>query len=267
MKTTLFLVKFFGKANHADDFVRGQIFANRLSEFKQAEDSDESGRMDRHEGTIAWLQPGIGRLTLNGMDMSDDLAGPIQIQKNWLNHLNVFCAHAAHSGDFDLANLSNDNVEALRQELMIPNECLSLGKYAVVVMNVLEFITRMRDSAQAKGYRIRWGLVKYYDPATFHGNFHDEEAAFWKQNHYSFQREYRFTMNSGSLGEEPLGACPCIARSRPESHRLICCDSHGVEFETFHSAKTHQPRLRGGRIPAPRFNSPPFRGSIRSAST
>ena len=64
-----------------------------------------------------------------------------------------------------------------------------------------------------------------------------------------------------------LGACPCIARSRPESHRLICCDSHGVEFETFHSAKTHQPRLRGGRIPAPRFNSPPFRGSIRSAST
>ena len=204
IKTTFFLVKFFGKANHADDFVRGQIFANRLSEFKQAEDSDESGRMDRHEGTIAWLQPGTGRLTLNGMDMSDDLVGPIQIQKNWLNHLNVFCVHAAHSGDLDLASLSNDNGEALRQELMIPNECLSLGKYAVVVTNVPEFITRMRDSARAKGYRIRWGLVKYYDPATFHGNFHDEEAAFWKQNHYRFQREFRFIMNSGSLGKEPL---------------------------------------------------------------
>ena len=204
MKTTFFLVKFFGKENHADDFVRGQIFANRLSEFKQAEDSDESGRMDRHEGTIAWLQPGTGRLTLNGMDMSDDLAGPIQIQKNWLNHLNVFCVHAAHSGDLDLASLSNDNAEALRQELTIPDECLSLGKYAVVVTNVPEFIKRMKDSARAKGYRIRWGLVKYYDPATFHGNFHDEEAAFWKQNHYNFQREFRFIMNSGSLGEEPL---------------------------------------------------------------
>ena len=183
---------------------RGQIFANRLSKFKQAEDSEESGRMDRHEGTIAWLQPGKGRIKLNGMDMSDDLAGPIQIQKDWLNHLNVFCVHAAHSGDLDLASLFNDNVEALRQELTIPDECLSLGKYAVVVTNVPEFIKRMRDSARAKGYKIRWGLVKYYAPATFHGNFRDVESVFRKQDQYRFQREFRFVIDRGSLGECPL---------------------------------------------------------------
>ena len=189
MKTTFFLVKFFDNPTYANDFVHGRIFANRLSRFKKAEGSDESGRMDRHEGTIAWLQPGKCRLTLNGMDMSDDLAGPLQAQMAWLNHLNVFCVHAAHSGDLDLASLSNDNVDALRQELTIPAECLSLGKYAVVIMNVPEFINRMRDSARVKGYKIGGGLVKYYDPATFHGNFHGVESVFWKQNHYSFQRE------------------------------------------------------------------------------
>ena len=205
---TFFLVKFFNNPTYANDFVHGRIFANRLSWFKKAEDSDESARMDRDEGTTAWMQPGECRATLsNGMDsmdISDDLAAPLQIQMNWLNHLNVFCVHAAHSGDLDLESLSNDNVDALRQELTIPDRCLSLGKYAVVVKNVPAFIDRMRDSAQAKGYGIRYGLVKYYDPATFHGNLHDVEAAFRKQNHYSFQREFRFIVDSGSLGEAPL---------------------------------------------------------------
>ena len=201
MKTVLFFVKFFKNPHHADDFVHGRIFANRLSRFKKAEDSNESGRMDRHEGTIGWMQPGKCRLTLNGMDVSDDLAGPVQIQKNWLNHLNVFCIHAGHSGDLDLAGLSNDNIESLRQELTIPDKCSALGKHAVVVKNVTEFINRMRSSAQAKGYRIGWGLVKYHEPATFHGNFRDVESVFWKRDHYSYQREFRFVLDSGSLGE------------------------------------------------------------------
>ena len=203
MATVFFLVKFFDNLNHADDFVHGRIFANRLSRFKKVEDSDKSGRMDRHEGTIGWMQPGECCLTLNGMDMSDDLAGPVQIQKNWLNHLNVFCVYAAHSGDLNLASLSN--IESLRQELTIPDECSALGKYAVVVKNVTEFINRMRSSAQANDYRITWGLVKYYAPATFHGNFRNvesvEASAFWRQDQYRFQQEFRFVIDSGSLGE------------------------------------------------------------------
>ena len=147
MRTTFFLVKFFEKEIRAKKFVRGEIFAKKLSEFKQAEDSNESGRMDRHEGTTALWQPGKGRLTLNGMDIQDV---SVQIQMDWVSDLNVFCLHAAHSGDLDLASLSNDNVEALRQELTIPKKCLCLGKYAVVVMNVPEFINRMRSFARAK---------------------------------------------------------------------------------------------------------------------
>ena len=199
-----FLVKFFEKEIHAKKFVHGEIFARKLSEFKQAEDGGDSGRMDRNEGTTALLQPGKCSLKINGMDMSDDLAGPIQVQMDWVGDLNVFCLHAAHSGDLDSTSLSNDNVEALRQGLTIPKKCLCLGKHAVVVMNVPEFINRMRSFARAKNYPgIKWGLVEYYDPETFHGNFPDEEAAFRKQKDHSYQREFRFAMNSGSSGEKP----------------------------------------------------------------
>ena len=204
MKTIFFFVKFFNNQNYADDFVHGRVFSRRLADFKKSENGDVSGRIDRHEGTTAWLQPGQGRLTLNGMDMSDDLAGPVQIQKDWLNHLHVFCAHAGHSGDLDLSSLSNNNSEALRQELTIDDRCLSLGSHAVVVMDVPGLIKRMESYARAAGYQIARKLVKYYDPETFHGHFRDVESVFWKQDQYSFQREFRFVIDSGSWGECPL---------------------------------------------------------------
>ena len=247
MKTVFFLVKFFDNQNHADDFVHGRIFANRLSRFKKVEDSDESGRMDRHEGTICWVQPGECRLVINGMDMSDDLAGPVQIQKNWLNHLNVFCVHAAHIGDLNLASLSN--IESLRQELTIPDECSALGKYAVVV-NVPEFINRMRSSAKAKDYRIAWGLVKYYDPATFHGNFRDVESVFWKQDQYRFQREFRFAIDSGSSGECPV--VMDIGDIRDITLQLESTELNGKKFLggqiEFHGDRTRR-RARARRAP------------------
>ena len=204
MKMVYFLVKFFKEKKHADDFVRGRIYVNRLSRFKKVEDDDGSGRVDRYEGTIAWMQPGETGLVINGMDLSEDLAGPLLVQKDWLNHLNVYCIHAGHSGDLDLSSLSNDNIAALQQELTIHDRCLSLGKYAVVVTNVPEFIQRMGSSAGAEDYEIGWGLVKYYDPATFHGNFRDIESVFWKQEQYSFQREFRFVVNCRTLGKSPL---------------------------------------------------------------
>ena len=51
MRRIFFLVKFFNNPNYAEDLVRGRIFAQRLFKFKQTENGDESGRMDRPEWT------------------------------------------------------------------------------------------------------------------------------------------------------------------------------------------------------------------------
>lgn len=204
MSTVFFLVKFFSNPNYATDFVRGKIFANTLSTFKTIECSDDTGRADRHEGTVTWLQPGQARLQLNGMDMSNNLAGPLQVQKDWLNHLHVFCLHAVHSGRLDLTSLSSDNLEDLRREFTIPQACSSFGEHAVVVNDVPEFIRRMKAAARAKKYALKYGLVRYYDSELFHGSFGDLESIFWKQDHFSYQREFRFAITTGLMYDRPL---------------------------------------------------------------
>ena len=201
---TYFLVKFFDNEVYARDFVNGRVYANTLATFKALEGIDDSGRADRHEGTIAWLQPGHGRLEINGMDITDDLAGPTQLQKSWLDYLHVFCLHAAHSGSLDLAKVSNVNIEELRRQLIIPDECRALGKHAVVVKDVPEFVRRMEAAAQRKGYRTTRGLVRYYDPESFHGNFRDVESIFHKQDRHSYQREFRFVIDRGLVSASPL---------------------------------------------------------------
>ena len=204
MSVIFFLVKFFDNEVYARDFVKGRIYANTLATFKMLEGIDDSGRADRHEGTIAWLQPGHGRLEINGMDITDDLAGPTQLQRNWLNHLHIFCLHAVHSGSLDMVHVSNDNIEELRQQLIIPDECRALGEHAVVINNVPEFIKRMEATAQVKGYRMARSLVRYYHPGSFHGNFRDVESIFHKQGRHSYQREFRFVIDCGLVSDAPL---------------------------------------------------------------
>ena len=228
MSVIFFLVKFFDNEVYARDFLKGRIYANALATFKALEGIDDSGRADRHEGTIAWLQPGHGRLVINGMDITDDLAGPMEFQKNWLNHLHIFCLHAGHSGVLDMATVSNRNIEELRQQLIIPDECRALGEHCVVVDNVPEFVRRMESAAQGSGYRTSRGLIRYYDPESFHGNFRDVESIFHKQDRHSYQREYRFVIDTGLAGDAPLvldiGDISDITR------RLDFADLNGEKF-------------------------------------
>ena len=204
MGTVFLLVKFFNEVSHAADFVNGKIWLNPLSYFKALETNDDSGRADRHEGTIAWLQPDQGRLVIDGIDITEDLAGPIEMQKNWLNSLYVYCLHAVHSGNIALDKLTNDNIECLRSEFKIPDACLSFGKYAVVVKDVPEFVRRIEAVIYAENYRWKRRLVRYYDPDSFHGHFNDMESIFRKQIKYSYQREYRFAIDSGLTSDCPL---------------------------------------------------------------
>ena len=63
--------------------MQGRVYANRLSYFKDIEGTDDSGRADGHEGIIGWFQPNQGRLTINEIDITGDLAGPIEMQREW----------------------------------------------------------------------------------------------------------------------------------------------------------------------------------------
>ena len=198
----LFLVKFFEKEKHADAFIAGSVHAKKLSYFQEKDEQENFNRSDKHEGIIGWLQPGRGQLVINGMDITGDLAGPIEMQRTWLGDRYVFCVYAACSGNIDLRDSSAENIEALRRQLRIHKDCYRLGEYAVIVKNVPEFISRIQKGAGLKQCRISHGSVEYYNPATFHGQFTDEQALFRKHDGYKHHQEHRFIIDSPDRGDD-----------------------------------------------------------------
>lgn len=200
-RTIFFFVKVFDKQEYADDFIKGNLFSNRLSFFRKYEEDESANRGDKHEGVVSWNQPDQMQLEINGRVITD-LAGPVMIQMNWHDHLNIFCIYAAHSGKFD--SISEETIDAFKEQISIPDDCQKLGKYAVIVTNVSKFIERVKTAVRSENYGLNAGLVQYYDPSSFNGYFSEVESIFRKRDEYKHQKEYRFSFDTGTAGDSPL---------------------------------------------------------------
>lgn len=197
-----YLAKFFDKERYAVDFLNGHLYANRLSYFRCLEEGDTANRGDKHEGTVVWGQPGKISIEINGHDMSNDLAGPVSISSNRLDQFNVLCLYAACIRDSG-QEFPRDVLE-IKELVRIPEKCQQLGKIAIVIKNGPEFLRRVSASANINGYREAHGLVKYYDPKKFSGQFPGISGAFMKQRKFRYQSEYRVVFETGSLGADAL---------------------------------------------------------------
>ncbi len=207
----LFFVKIYEKEEHADDFVRGSLFANRLRYFKQIENRD--GRGDKYEGAIVPKLDGLC-FTLSCTDThtgevteiiipKDDFAGPPIILPRWFDHINLFCMYSGHSGGTE--KISADNLQCLKKQLEIPEDCTKLGRYAVLIKNPKEFIRRVRFGAKREKYRICWRLVRYYDPEVGTPRLESSlDSIFSKSKGYEYQREFRFAIDNGSEGRNHI---------------------------------------------------------------
>ena len=111
-----FLVKVFSVQDHADKFLRGELYARRLSWFKNLKGDDRRG--DEHEAAIMPRRDNLiitlkaknvvtGEVEEFTIPMEDLAALPI-LQPEHFDHINVFCMYAAHSGDFK--QISEDNI-------------------------------------------------------------------------------------------------------------------------------------------------------------
>lgn len=195
-------MKVFSKKTHAEDFLRGTLYSNRLAFFKKLEEDAQANRSDRDEAVLGWYQPDQISLTLNGLEIKD-LAAPVSLQMNQHNDLNVFCIYAAHSGPFEV--ITDENIFDLKDHLKIPpSDFLTLGDYAVVVTQAKSLIDRVVGAAKDRGFGLRAGLVEYYDPSAFSGSFSEDEAVFRKRKEFEHQREYRFSFDTGIPGDDPL---------------------------------------------------------------
>ena len=201
---TLVLVKFLAEEAYLRDLLAGKIYANRLSCFKKIEESDDTGRGDRHEDVVAWYQPDRGVLKLDGVDIVPYIDRPIEIHSNQLDHLNLFCTTYGSVEDDVLNGIADDDPGELSNTLVVSKDLRSLGQYAVVIRDIGEFIWRMKETADARAYVIGHRPVDYYNPDSYHGATSLTDAVFCKQDRYSYQNEFRFVIVTRCAGDGPV---------------------------------------------------------------
>ncbi|WP_419535901.1 hypothetical protein [Endozoicomonas sp.] len=109
-----FFVKVFDNEQYAEEFIKGRLFANRLSYFRKLEEGENANRSDFYEGLYAWHQPDQIRFEINGREITD-IAGPVSVQNMHCDSLNLFCIYTAHNGGFE--NTSFDSLEALKKAI------------------------------------------------------------------------------------------------------------------------------------------------------
>ncbi len=225
-------LKLYNEKCHAESLMRGKLFANRLSHFRGIE---EEGRGDGYEGVIIRQLPELikdFRLwttdPTNGVVTSEieikpsDMAAPLFVGSDWVDNLNIFCVRAIHGGDLvtpairdriastGLKSLDPSFISELDSQLDVPEQFLRLGRYAVVIEpqpfieRVAKAIrSRVRSGIQPRYRRGIYGFVEYY-PVDFHGTFHPKIAALRKSEEFRYQSEFRFVMDTGTKGCNPI---------------------------------------------------------------
>ena len=201
-----FLSKFFSEEKHAEQFVRGRLYANRLGYFRELE--SDSVRADAYEG-VSLLRGDVSlAATIDGLRTEritipeHELAGPSEVRMDWTEHVNLICMHAAHSGSHvEISDLQVD--EFKKQHIDIPEDCLKFGDHAVLITNYLQFVKRVTSAVKEnKHYSLVGGLVRYSDyPAI---DITGVDVVFCKRERFKSEREYRFAIRTGSDVHDPL---------------------------------------------------------------
>lgn len=193
------LFKFCSERDHAEDLLDGTLYCNRLSWFRQLEDTD---RGDPYEGQ---RMRHVGKF------------GAFDTQMRILNHdidnLALFCMSLPHAQRrADVAGRIEESLATF----------VGMGRHAVVVDDFDAFIDRIAAAAKREKYAVRINLVRYYkfypdaSPDDLSGSW---EPVFLKHVQYASQQEYRIAIHTGKKDTSPLrvniGSIRDIARYVP----------------------------------------------------
>jgi hypothetical protein len=198
----IFFVKFFEVEAYARDFMRGKLYLQPLAAFKAMEQRND-GRADRHEAPLIYFprtQIGViqlGPYRINPGELLDDIV-PQPVDAN---PLNVFCVYAATPGRFAEEGVTLATLHEYEAHLKLPEQCLNMGRYAVLVSPPEVFVRKFRAATERDGFASKGGLVRYFDSTRISGPFKD--PVFNKKQQFAWQREFRFVVNRRLVTAEP----------------------------------------------------------------
>jgi hypothetical protein len=175
-----------GQKEHLEMLRKGILYMNPLSYFAALE--TDPARGDAYEGSDSIIQPcDIGEFTIDSHIEGlppfhaepSDFAGPIRIGLHRTLACNIFCLFTV-----------NKPIDGP----IFPQTHQWFGDSFVLFTNTQEFLSRVDTAAKERQLNGQRALVEYYDKAKFSG----KTGRFRKQSIYSYQREYRIVLETGS---------------------------------------------------------------------
>lgn len=214
-----YFIKFFEQEEYADQFINGTLYLNRLSYFREIENSSDNATEDRFDKTEAltmWWQPhdfimelkipGVGEVTIT----KDDLAAPVYMSYSDIDNFHIFCMYAVHTAGFATIGgkleLAESQAAELQRQVAIDERCVKFGPFAVII-HAVPFLSQVKQKLQRNGQWFRGNLVDYYDDETFHGEISPNDPSgipFKKQNRFAWQKEFRICVQTNTTGSDPL---------------------------------------------------------------
>jgi hypothetical protein len=174
-----------GREDDLKSVQSGLLRCRHLSFYKKTEAAGRAFH-DPHEGLRGIFQAERTELTLTPhggrsivINHESGLVGQIYISADLANP--VFCFHAMHAGPWSDREFGEDELDAYKACLQVPEAMSAFGTHVWVLTNGQEFERRLRASCNQSGVRCRSGLVKYIDPSRVHGAVPTELSAFVKR--------------------------------------------------------------------------------------
>ncbi|MFC6478702.1 hypothetical protein ACFQDN_22300 [Pseudomonas asuensis] len=173
-----FFVRFFKEEKHRQDFIKGDLYMNRLKYFKHYEEEDPCNIGDPHEGAYKWLQP--DQVVIHITDPRtgkeypiEGIIKPVVFQYTAHDDYHVYCMSALYFNDDDRF----DSHEEMAAASLLDTSIGDLGDYCLII-KAQPFIDRLDKALEAlpNDHVFGHGLVQYFDPEVFSGSFEGDAA-------------------------------------------------------------------------------------------
>ena len=199
MSHRLFLIKLLPE-KYESDFLEGNLYLNTNVYFGAIDHTDPV-RFDPHDGIDESLH--VAKFEIQDHDGSWlplPITGPISIRSDASAKRNMLCMFTATDKPEDSFDARN----------------LAFGDRAVVIVNPIEFVARVMRAAKGANRPVLLNPIEYVERTTHSGPM----GPFRKFMNYSYQNEFRFTLEEGS-GEAcrlPIGSIRDIAHTISSTH-------------------------------------------------
>lgn len=198
----LVLIKLKKTLERAEALLNGSLYSNRIKFLAKS--------FDKYEGVSRFFNDEMV-FKIDGFTFKkEDFAGSLEYKSDRVQNCHAYCMYSISNRT--LGPITSENIDKVRTLFTVPSHCAEeFGKHAVVVVNFEEFGERIRKAAVRENFGLKCDWITYYNPESPPANMHEcmlpenvLKQAFYKDRKFEKENEFRFLIESGTEGNDPV---------------------------------------------------------------